>query len=164
MMEIIDVDVLVVGSGAGGLTAAITAHDNGGNALVVEKSDLYGATSATSGGGIWIPCNHLMAAHGQSDSPEAALSYLKACIGDDVAEERLVRYVDQAPKMLKFLEEKSHVKFVSTPYADYFPDKDGGKDGWRTLDPVPLSATKLKKEFLLKELGLVLVELVLLRH
>ena len=117
-MDSIDVDVLVVGSGAGALTAAITAHDQGGKVLVVEKSDMYGGTSATSGGGIWIPCNHLMAEHGQSDTPEAAFEYMKACIGDAVSDERLKAYVDNAPKMLKDMEDKSDVCFVSTPYAD----------------------------------------------
>lgn len=146
-MDEVTVDVLVVGSGAGALTAAITAHEAGGNVLVVEKSDQYGGTSATSGGGIWIPCNHLMATHGQSDTPEAAYEYLKACIGDDVSGERIQAYVDQAPKMLKFMEEKAGVKYLATPYADYFPDKPGGKDGWRTLDPLPFSAAKLGKAF-----------------
>lgn len=146
-MEAVKVDILVVGSGAGALTAAITAHDKGGKVLVVEKSDMYGGTSATSGGGIWIPCNHLMAEHGQSDTPEAALEYLKACIGDKVSEERLKAYVENAPKMLKEMEEISDICFVSTPYADYLTEKPGSKDGWRTLDPVPMSATKLGKEF-----------------
>ncbi len=147
-MDSIDVDVLVVGSGAGALTAAITAHDQGGDVLVVEKSDMYGGTSATSGGGIWIPCNHLMKEHGQTDTADAALTYLKACVGDDVSEERLAAYVEKAPEMLKYMEDKSDVKFVSTPYADYLSDLPGSKDGWRTLDPVPMSATKLGKEFL----------------
>jgi len=147
-MDTTEYDVLVVGSGAGALTAAITAHDNGGNVLVIEKSDMYGGTSATSGGGIWIPCNHLMAEHGESDSPDAALEYLKACVGDKVPESRLKAYVENAPKMLKEMEEKSDVKFVSTPYADYLTEKPGSKDGWRTLDPLPMSATKLGKEFL----------------
>jgi len=146
-MDSIDVDVLVVGSGAGALTAAITAHDCGGQVLVVEKSDMYGGTSATSGGGIWVPCNHLMAEHGESDTPEAALEYLKACIGDSVSEDRLKAYVENAPKMLREMEDKSDIRFVSTPYADYLTDKPGSKDGWRTLDPVPMSATKLGKEF-----------------
>lgn len=147
-MDSIDVDVLVVGSGAGALTAAITAHDKGGDVLVVEKSDMYGGTSATSGGGIWIPCNHLMKEHGQTDTSDAALTYLKACVGDDVSEKRLAAYVEKAPEMLKYMEDKSDVKFVSTPYADYLSDLPGSKDGWRTLDPVPMSATKLGKEFL----------------
>ncbi|NNC39018.1 MAG: FAD-binding protein [Hyphomonadaceae bacterium] len=146
-MNSIDVDILVVGSGAGALTAAITAHDAGGNVLVIEKSDMYGGTSATSGGGIWIPCNHLMAEHGETDTPEAAIEYLKACIGDAVSEERLKAYVENAPKMLKDMEDKSDIRFVSTPYADYLTEKPGSKDGWRTLDPVPMSATKLGKEF-----------------
>ena len=147
-MESMDVDILVVGSGAGGLTAAITASEQGGDVLVVEKSDMYGGTSATSGGGIWIPCNHLMKDHGQSDTPEAALTYMKACIGDAVSEDRLQAYVEKAPEMLKYMEDKSDVKFVSTPYADYLTENPGSKDGWRTLDPVPMSATKLGKEFL----------------
>lgn len=147
-MQEIEVDVLVIGSGAGGLTAAIVANENGGDVLVVEKSDKYGGTSATSGGGIWIPCNHLMAEHGESDTPDAALTYLKECIGDDVAQERLETFVEQAPKMLKFMEDKAKLKYISTPYADYFPDKPGGKEGYRTLDPVPFSATKLGEEFM----------------
>ena len=147
-METIDVDVLVVGSGAGALTAAITAHEQGGNVLVVEKTSEYGGTSATSGGGIWIPCNHLMAKHGQSDTPEAALDYMKACVGDDVSEDRMKTYVDKAPEMLKFMEDKTEVKYISTPYADYFPDRPGGKDGWRTLDPIPMNAAKLGDEFM----------------
>jgi len=144
-METIDVDVLVVGSGAGGLTAAIAAQDQGGDVLVVEKSDQIGGTSATSGGGIWIPCNHLMAGQGQSDTREAALTYMKECIGDDVTEERMAAYVDNAPQMLKYMEENTQVRFITTPYADYFPDKPGGKDGWRTLDPIPFNAGKLGK-------------------
>ena len=147
-MDSIEVDILVVGSGAGALTAAITAHEQGGNVLVVEKSDMYGGTSATSGGGIWIPCNHLMEVHGQSDTADAALTYMKACIGDEVSEDRLAQYVSKAPEMLKFMEDKSDVKFVATPYADYLSEKPGSKDGWRTLDPIPMSATKLGKEFL----------------
>ena len=147
-MQIIDTDILVVGSGAGGLAAAITANTKGADVLVVEKSDLYGGTSATSGGGIWIPCNHLMAKHGESDTSEAAETYLKTCIGDDVSEHRIETYVREAPKMLKFMEENSEVKFVATPYADYFPDRPGGKEGYRTLDPLPFNAAKLGKEFL----------------
>ncbi len=142
-METHEVDVLVVGTGAGGMTAAITADEYGANVLVVEKSDKVGGTSATSGGGTWVPCNHLMGKHGQTDDRDTALTYLKACIGDDVDSNRIEAFVDNAPKMLSFITEKSHVDYISTPYADYFPDKPGGKDGWRTLDPIPFNAAKL---------------------
>ncbi len=144
-METHEVDVLIVGTGAGGLTSAITAHEYGANVLVVEKSDKVGGTSATSGGGTWVPNNHLMTKHGESDSREASITYMKACIGDDVSDERQAAFVDESPKMLRFIMDKSHVDYISTPYADYFPDKPGGKDGWRTLDPVPFNAAKLGK-------------------
>ena len=142
-MKTLEVDVLVIGTGAGGLTSAITAHEYGADVLVVEKSDKVGGTSATSGGGTWIPCNHLMKSHGESDSREAALTYMKECTEGDVAADRLEAYVDNAPKMLSFMLDNSHVDYISTPYSDYFPDKPGGKDGWRTLDPVPFNAAKL---------------------
>ena len=63
-------DVIVVGSGAGAMTSALFAVDQGLSVLIVEKSDKYGGTSAISGGGIWIPNNHYFAAIGGQDSPE----------------------------------------------------------------------------------------------
>jgi len=71
------VDLLVVGSGAGAMTAAITAAERGGKVLVIEKSDRYGGNSAMSGGGLWVPNNHLMEGVGIKDSPEDAWTYLK---------------------------------------------------------------------------------------
>ena len=76
-------DVVVVGSGAGGLTAAIVAHDLGQSVVVIEKSDQYGGTSAISGGGVWVPCNHLLDAAGAADSHDDALTYLKAATRGD---------------------------------------------------------------------------------
>ena len=67
------VDVVVVGSGAGAMTAALRAAHAGAKVLMVEKSPYYGGTSATSGGGLWIPDNHLMPAHGIPDSESEAL-------------------------------------------------------------------------------------------
>lgn len=71
------VDVLVVGSGAAAVLAAVTAYDRGGTTLLIEKSPLYGGSSAKSGGGLWIPNNHFMPAAGIQDSPEDAFTYLK---------------------------------------------------------------------------------------
>src|SRR5262245_33359567 len=70
-------DVLVVGTGAGGMTAALRARDLGLDVLLVEKSDRYGGTSAISGGGIWIPCNHRIAAIGGQDSAQEAIRYIR---------------------------------------------------------------------------------------
>ena len=100
-------DVVVVGSGAGGLTAAIAARDLGQSVVVIEKSDQYGGTSAISGGGVWVPCNHLLTAAGANDSHDDALAYLKAATRGMVAEARLLAYLEHAPRMVRYLEEKN---------------------------------------------------------
>ncbi len=73
-----EVDVIVVGSGAAGLAAALTAAVGGARVLVLEKSRLIGGTSAMSGAGTWVPANHHMLAAGLDDSPDQALTYLRA--------------------------------------------------------------------------------------
>ncbi len=74
MTETVDCDVLVAGSGAGGLAAAITARTLGAEVVVAEKAAVFGGTTAYSAGVIWIPCNHLQVGHDIGDSPEAALT------------------------------------------------------------------------------------------
>ena len=138
-------DVLVVGSGGGGMTAALMARDRGADALLMEKSGLYGGSTAMSGGSIWIPNNHLMKRAGLSDSPEEALAYLKAVTAGEVPEERLRAYVKAAPEMVKYLEEKSRARFQIVPgYSDYYPGLAGGKPGGgRTIEASPFAARKL---------------------
>lgn len=144
-----EVDVLVIGSGAGALTAALTASLEGcKQVLVVEKSDKYGGTSAMSGGGIWIPNSHYARAQGVKDSADEALRYLKAVIGNEVSEERLRCYVEKSPEMLEYLSKRSRVAFESVPYSDYYPEKPGGKEGHRTHQPIPMSAKHLKNNFM----------------
>lgn len=87
------VDVLVVGSGAGAMTAALTAYDRGASPLIIEKSPQYGGASAMSGGGLWVPNNHLMASAGIQDNPEDAWAYMKGCVGDIVPDERQHAYL-----------------------------------------------------------------------
>ncbi len=143
-----EVDVVVVGSGAGGMTAAICAHDLGQSALVIEKSEQYGGTSAISGGGVWVPCNHLMAAAGAPDNYDDALAYLKAATRGMVSEERLRAYLDQAPQMLRYLEQKTGLRYRTMPqYSDYYPHLPGSRSGYRTLDPLPFDARELGDEF-----------------
>ncbi len=74
-------DVVVVGSGAGGMTAALIARDLGLDALVIEKSELIGGTTAVSGGAVWIPDSPQIRALGYPDSAGEALAYLKATTG-----------------------------------------------------------------------------------
>jgi 3-oxosteroid 1-dehydrogenase len=141
-------DVVVVGSGAGGMTAAICAHDLGQSVLVLEKSDLYGGTTAISGGGLWVPCNHLMGAVGGSDSYDDALTYLRAATRGTVAEDRLRAYLDHAPQMLRYIERSTRLKYRPMPdYSDYYPNLPGSKSGYRTLDPIPFNAAELGDDF-----------------
>ena len=126
------VDVLVVGSGAGAMVSAITAHDGGASVLIIEKDNQYGGNSARSGGGMWIPGNHLMKADGIEDSPETVLTYMKAVIretiGDRVeAEEvRLKTYIKKAPEMFKYICDNAGLNAQRVSgYPDYHPFKPG---------------------------------------
>jgi 3-oxosteroid 1-dehydrogenase len=141
-------DFLVVGSGAAGMTAAITAHDLGGNVLIIEKSSVYGGSTAMSGGVAWIPGNHHMDAVGITDSQAEALRYVKHLIGRDANEDRLRSYLSTAPKMLQYLEEKTRVSFYpleDTP--DYYPQTPGSKPGGRSVEAEPFDGLALGEEF-----------------
>lgn len=141
-------DVLVVGSGGGALAAALTASIRGAEALVVEKTPLYGGTSANSGGNIWIPNSHHTNASPHPDSRAKALEYLAAAVGDDVAPAVREAFVDNAPRMLKLLEDNSHVRFEARAYCDYYPELPGGKpEGYRTHEPAPMHARHLGADF-----------------
>ena len=75
-------DVIVVGSGNGALTSAICSHDGGAKVLVIEKSNQFGGTSATSGGGVWIPNNRYAKAENVNDSVEDARNYIQSVSPD----------------------------------------------------------------------------------
>ncbi|MCR4468252.1 FAD-dependent oxidoreductase [Burkholderia sp. SCN-KJ] len=141
-------DVVVVGSGAGAMTAALRAHDQGLSVLVVEKSTVYGGTTAVSGGGIWIPCNDQIAALGGSDSYDEAIMYLRDVVGEDFDARRIDAYLDNGPKMVAYLAKHAHTRFNAVPrYPDYYPDRKGGKPGYRTMEPAPFDAARLGAHF-----------------
>jgi len=141
-------DVVVVGSGGGGMTAALCAHAQGLKTVLIEKADKYGGTSAVSGGGIWIPCNDDIAKTGGSDSYEEALSYLKSVIGDEVPQNRIEAYLKNAPEMVRYMAKQFGVVYHNVPkYPDYYPNKPGGKEGWRSMQPAEFDAKLLGPEF-----------------
>ena len=141
-------DVVVVGSGGGGMTAALCAQSLGLSAVVIEKSDRYGGTSAVSGGGIWIPNNDDIARTGGSDSYEEALTYLKTIVGNEVPQERIEAYLKNAPDMVRYMAKTFGVKYRNVPkYPDYYSNRPGGKDGWRSMEPVDFDASLLGPEF-----------------
>lgn len=142
------VDVLVVGSGAGGLLAAIVALHNGATALVIEKTAEFGGTSATSGGGIWIPNSHLAAAAGLQDSPDEAFQYIRALASANIPDQNIRAYVQWAPQMLRWVVDHTPVRYQSLPYPDYHVELPGGKPGFRTHLPLEMDGRQLGDDVL----------------
>lgn len=132
MTVITETDVIIVGSGVAGLTAAIVAAKAGLNVLVVEKTKYFGGTTAFSGGAPWIPCNHHMKKLGLEDSRESAVEYIRNCLGDLYDADKVDIFLDNAPRMLKFMESNSEVRFKPTTMPDYVPEQSGWRNG-RTL-------------------------------
>ena len=98
-----DLDVIVLGTGAAGLTAAITAHEEGARVGVFEKADLVGGTSAWSGGQVWIPNNRQMAALGKADSRDDAITYLMSMSNGLIDLGLATTFVETGPEMVGFL-------------------------------------------------------------
>ncbi|MGE3148309.1 MAG: FAD-dependent oxidoreductase [Pseudorhodoplanes sp.] len=134
-------DVLVVGSGAGGLSAAVSARSRGLDVLVVEKEDCFGGTTTRSGGGLWIPCNPLAKAAGMSDSHDAASEYIRNEAGACFDPELVESYLVNGPRMVDFFQQKTSVQFV-LQYAmpDYHLDVPGALLRGRTIYAAPFDA------------------------
>ena len=152
------VDVLVVGSGGGGMTAALTANASGLDALVVEKSPYFGGSTALSGGGIWVPGAPAQRREGYAPDPEGVVEYLRQITEGLVSEARIRQYVESSPQMLEFLEGLSGwFEFVWKPgYADYYPELPGGSELGSTINVPPIDLRRLgdDEEKLLKPLAL----------
>jgi len=142
------VDVLVVGSGGGGMTAALAAHTSGLDTLIVEKSPQFGGSTALSGGGIWVPGAPSQRKKGYVPDPDAVFQYLKQITGGLVSDARLRQYVDTAPVMMEFLENLSPwFEFVWKPgYADYYPELPGGSELGSTINVPAIDLRKLGDE------------------
>ena len=142
-----EVDVLVVGSGAGGLLSALVAVDNHAEVLVVEKEKLWGGTSATSGAGIWIPASDQAAAAGFHDNVDDAFKYVRALSADNVPDANIRAYVENAAPMLRWLGQHTEIEYQAFPYPDYHAENPGGSPtGYRTHMPLPLDGRKLGKD------------------
>ncbi|MHA2357798.1 MAG: FAD-dependent oxidoreductase, partial [Candidatus Heimdallarchaeaceae archaeon] len=140
-------DVLIVGSGGGGMTAALVAKKAGLDVIVIEKSETYGGSTALSGGGIWVPNNYLLEKHGIYDSLEKARTYMDNTVGDRVSSEFKEAYIVNAPKMIDWLRENTEAKFLFVPnYSDYHPERPGGIPAGRALEAKPFNGGKLKKD------------------
>jgi 3-oxosteroid 1-dehydrogenase len=130
-----EADVLVAGSGAAGLTAALAAASAGARVLLVERGDRLGGTTAVSGGRVWVPCNHCP--ENSADTPGAAREYLRALVPARHAG-MIEVFVESAPAMARFVESASPHRFAACPhYPDYHPWLPGATLGGRCLDMHP---------------------------
>ncbi|GGO68900.1 3-oxosteroid 1-dehydrogenase [Nocardioides deserti] len=142
-----EVDVVVVGAGAAGMSAALAAADRGLDTILLEKSRWFGGSTARSGGGVWIPGNYALKAVGQDDALENSKLYLDSIVGDVVPKVRRDTYVDRGAEVMDFLKARTPVRFTWVPdYADYHPEQPGGRARGRTVEPVPLDASFLGAE------------------
>ncbi|MFG1935313.1 FAD-binding protein [Mycobacterium sp. NPDC048908] len=140
------VDLLIAGSGGGGMVAALAARDSGIEPLVVEKQDLIGGATGMSGGMVWLPNNPLMIADGIPDSHEDGLAYFDAVVGDigeASSSARREMFLTAGSEMIDFLIGKG-VRFVRCPgYTDYYPNHKGGNTAGRSIEGVPFDAAAL---------------------
>ena len=137
-------DVIVVGSGAAGMVAALTAAHQGLSAVVIEKSAHFGGSTARSGGGVWIPNNEILKRDGVTDTTEAASTYLHTLVGDVVPPERIDTFLERGPEMLSFVLKNTPLKMCWVPnYSDYYPETPGGRPAGRSVEPLPFDAKRL---------------------
>lgn len=139
------VDLLVFGSGAAGLSAALFAEINGLKSLLCEKSDCLGGTTASSGGIFWIPGNPHADAH--SDTSDAARDYLKSELGNNYRSDLAEAFLESAPAAIERLESESDVKFHAVPWPDYHCENTGGVSSGRTIEAERFDARKLGDDF-----------------
>ncbi|WP_431950822.1 3-oxosteroid 1-dehydrogenase [Nocardia lijiangensis] len=130
-------DVVVVGSGAAGMTAALTAAYRGLSVVLIEKSRTFGGSTARSGGGVWIPNNPVLVREGVPDSPDLARGYLKSVVGDRVPQAKQDAFLDNGPRMMTYLSGRTpHLEFVyDRGYSDYHPELPGGLAQGRSIEP-----------------------------
>lgn len=138
-------DVLVIGSGAGGLSTAVTARKHGLDVIVVEKEPVFGGTMAFSGGVLWVPGNRHNPASAD-DTRAAARAYIQSETGNFFQPEAVDAFLETAPAMVDFFERETDVKFVPTLYPDYHPDAPGGVDVGRSILAKPYDIRALGRQ------------------
>ncbi|BFM08224.1 FAD-dependent oxidoreductase [Halioxenophilus aromaticivorans] len=144
MLKVLEKDVVVVGSGGAGMTAALVAAISGLDVLLIEKTDFFGGTTAWSGGGIWVPCSTQAMEAGVDDSTEQARDYIHNVVGSSVRADLVDAFLENAPAMVDFLSQHSQVQFtLQQGFPDWHPDSQGYKDNGRLLSPVEFDGKEL---------------------
>jgi 3-oxosteroid 1-dehydrogenase len=135
------VDVVVVGAGAAGMTAALAAARHGLDVVLIEKAATYGGSTARSGGGVWVPGNDVLDRAHVPDTPQDAATYLAHITGPDVDEDLRRAFLEHGPAMVRFVLANTplRMRWVAG-YADYYPEAPGGRPGGRSIEPRPMDA------------------------
>lgn len=142
-----EVDLLVFGAGAGGMTAAMVGACEGLRVLLCEKTAQVGGTTATSGGTTWVPGNSQGRSTSRPDSVEAAKRYLDHEVGAAASEVREA-FLASAAEAIDYLENHTEVRFkANDPYPDYHAEEPGGAMGGRALAPLPFDGRRLGAHF-----------------
>lgn len=143
MSRLVEVDMLVIGSGAAGLSAAVTAALHGARVLVAEKESTIGGTSAWSGGWLWIPQNPLAREEGIIEDDTAPLAYLQAEMEGRPADARLRTFLRYGPEMVEFFRRRTAVQFLSGSKMPDFHNSRGSANGGRSVTAQPYDARGL---------------------
>jgi 3-oxosteroid 1-dehydrogenase len=129
-------DVVVIGAGAAGMTAALRAAKRGLSVVVAEKAPTFGGSAARSGAGIWIPNNEVILAAGVPDTPAKAATYLAAVVGGAVPTDKQQAFLTNGPAMISFVIRNSPLRFrYMDGYSDYYPELPGGIARGRSIEP-----------------------------
>jgi succinate dehydrogenase/fumarate reductase flavoprotein subunit len=137
-------DLVVVGSGAGGLSTAVTAAHLGLKVVVLEKDALIGGTTAWSGGWMWIPRNPLAVAAGIREDIDAPRTYLKAELGNGYDDALVEMFLDQGPCMVAFMRRETSVDFVDgNAIPDFHDTSPGAGSGGRSVCAAPFDGREL---------------------
>lgn len=141
-------DVIVIGAGAGGMTAAAVAAAEGLRVLVIEKTAFVGGTTAWSGGMVWIPANPKMKEAGLSDSVTDAVQYLASTVPEPANAGLRAAFLARGPEAVAYLEANTEVRLQPVKaYPDYYPERLGATAGGRVLEPVAFDGTRLGDAF-----------------
>ncbi|HZU65006.1 MAG TPA: FAD-binding protein [Novosphingobium sp.] len=143
-----EVDLLVFGAGAGGMTAALVASLEGLNVLLCEKTGQVGGITATSGGTAWVPGTDLSIRAGVPDSTADAAAFLASVVGNRGGDALRQAFLDSGPAAIRELDEQTDAKFVAaSAHPDYLGNHPGAAFGGRALAPLPFDGRLLGRDF-----------------
>jgi succinate dehydrogenase/fumarate reductase flavoprotein subunit len=143
----LEADLVVIGAGAAGMTAALVGALEGLKTVLCEKSDMVGGTTATSAGTVWIPGSRQSKAAGLPDSIETAKTYLTAILGADAEDDCLAAYLATGPIVLDYLAERTSVTFIPPPVHPDYLALPGAAISGRALGAAPFDGRMLGVDF-----------------